>query len=1350
MVQLFACLFLAAQPAALPPLVGTLSVQSGVVRFERPGKDPMLAPRAARLRVGDRLTVVESGRATVVLDAAREVWALPDAGAFVVELAALKRLGEAKPVLVRRIAAPKGGLGKPPAPLGGVIRGGDPQILPFGAVMRAPIEVTWVRAPGATKTTVEVLDAKGKRLWTQKVASGTALVLPAKLTKPGSWVKVQVLQSGPSSVSASAWVCVMTPEQRGAVEAEEKALRVALADDQVALGFALRGLWAEARMGSRLIDALQMAYPALIAAPMPSAEVIAASKWQHGQWLEKAGFAAEARAAYERAWEKGGREPELKAAIERLGGKPRSDRPVEPITNQPALPTERPVVLVDPLQFANDLREAAGLLSVHKFAEALSAADKALALLPPGDSILRLSIAQLKMRALFGLGRSAEALENLRFSLAMVRRIWPGDVSLKATVLSDLSTGLLMAGHHTEALPLAQECLALRRRLTEGDHPMVAASLNNVASCLDALGRPLEALPLHKESLEMHRRLFTGDHLDLATSMNNMASCLDLLGRSLEALSMFEASLEMRRRLRTGDSAEVATSLNNVASCLDFLGQSAQALPLFEESLEMRRRLFGGAHPDVANGLNNLALCLTALGRSGDALPLHQRGLTMLRRLTEGDHPSIARTLNNVASCLDELGRSSDALSIFEESLEMWSRLYEGDHPDVATSLGNRALCLHRLGLNSQALSSFKGSLEMVRRIYRGDHPHIALCLNNVGYCLTLLGRSDEAMPFFEQSLAMRRRLIEGDHRDLGVSLNATALCLAILGRHGESKALLEEGLAMETRILVDQWSGKTGDSGQVASLLSPRLGTLGIIADPLSLYRWIPTLRGAGLALETRLSMARRQAEVDPEVSRALGDLQQAEKAERDSVFSSRPSEVSEEAWSSRLSDLRRERQSASTRLAQMLGERDPRLIQTLEVTQEQVQSGIARNQALIEYIRAGTWDDRAKEQGPDAYAAFIVPHEGEVRYVKLAPAEEIDRLVEDWQDELSRANDRGATHEDLKQTQVKLREIGRTLYDKLIRPLGKLPGSLLVAPDDRLHALPFAALFDGKKYFVETHSLSIVGSGRDLVEKPPIGETKDAVVMAGPEFDLGAASVRDLDKGLSPAPSGTRSLNAKGEWEPLAAASDEGKAVAKLLGVEPILGAQATEARLMSVERPVVLHIATHGFFFPPIIERKERDEMLMADMTGRGVRVADSPMIRSGLVLSGANNDEELRKAGLADGWATALELSQMDLRGTELVVLSACETARGDVKGAEGVFGLQRAFRFAGAQSLIMSLFKVPDDSTRALMTSFYGKWKPGAPEGSKLKALRETQLSMLKNPATRHPRHWAGFVLMGER
>ncbi len=203
-------------------------------------------------------------------------------------------------------------------------------------------------------------------------------------------------------------------------------------------------------------------------------------------------------------------------------------------------------------------------------------------------------------------------------------------------------------------------------------------------------------------------------------------------------------------------------------------------------------------------------------------------------------------------------------------------------------------------------------------------------------------------------------------------------------------------------------------------------------------------------------------------------------------------------------------------------------------------------------------------------------------------------------------------------------------------------------------------------------------------------------------------------------------------------------------LLGAEATQGDDATEEKLISLVRPRVLHIATHGFFFPPTIERKDREDLVMGDMTGRGMRVADNPMLRSGLIMAGANQDEDLRKAGLADGWATALEISLMDLRGTELVVLSACDTGRGDARGAEGVFGLQRAFRFAGAQSLLVSLFKVPDASTQELMTQFYGGWKPGSSEGNKIAALRATQLKMLRDPKTRHPRHWGAFVLMGER
>jgi CHAT domain-containing protein len=183
------------------------------------------------------------------------------------------------------------------------------------------------------------------------------------------------------------------------------------------------------------------------------------------------------------------------------------------------------------------------------------------------------------------------------------------------------------------------------------------------------------------------------------------------------------------------------------------------------------------------------------------------------------------------------------------------------------------------------------------------------------------------------------------------------------------------------------------------------------------------------------------------------------------------------------------------------------------------------------------------------------------------------------------------------------------------------------------------------------------------------------------------------------------------------------------------------------MAVRRPAVLHIATHGFFFPA---RSVGDPAVRLDGLGSRLSVADSPMLRSGLILAGADYPERLTARGLMDGWATALDLSQLDLRGTELVVLSACNTGRGDYRTGEGVFGLQRAFRFAGAQSLIMSLFQVPDAATQSLMTEFYRRWKPGMKAGSRQKALRQAQLKLLHNPATREPKNWAGFVLMGDR
>lgn len=170
-----------------------------------------------------------------------------------------------------------------------------------------------------------------------------------------------------------------------------------------------------------------------------------------------------------------------------------------------------------------------------------------------------------------------------------------------------------------------------------------------------------------------------------------------------------------------------------------------------------------------------------------------------------------------------------------------------------------------------------------------------------------------------------------------------------------------------------------------------------------------------------------------------------------------------------------------------------------------------------------------------------------------------------------------------------------------------------------------------------------------------------------------------------------------------------------------------------------PQVLHLATHGFFFP---DPKQAAQNLLDEPI---FKLSENPMIRSGLILAGANHvwqgNEQIE--GTEDGILTAYEISQMNLTNTELVVLSACETGLGDIQGNEGVFGLQRAFKMAGAKYLIMSLWQVPDFQTQDLMTTFYEKWLE---EGLEIPAaFREAQMEMKEK--YENPYFWAGFVLV---
>lgn len=251
--------------------------------------------------------------------------------------------------------------------------------------------------------------------------------------------------------------------------------------------------------------------------------------------------------------------------------------------------------------------------------------------------------------------------------------------------------------------------------------------------------------------------------------------------------------------------------------------------------------------------------------------------------------------------------------------------------------------------------------------------------------------------------------------------------------------------------------------------------------------------------------------------------------------------------------------------------------------------------------------------------------------------------------------------------------------------------------------------------------------------------------MVVANPDYGPTTAPVAQAEPSVQPMRS--VDLDRRGmQFKPLSGTAKEAVALQPLLKIKDgnlLTQAQATEARLKQLHGPRLLHIATHGFF----LRDNELPAAVLKPVGFSQGQVAgpmgENPLLRCGLALTGAN----VRRSGAKDdGILTAAEVAQMDLRGTQLVVLSACETGVGDVQNGEGVYGLRRALVLAGAESQVTSLWKVADEATKDLMVDYYKRLLKG--EG-RSEALRNAQLSMMKSKDRSHPYYWAAFVPIGD-
>jgi CHAT domain-containing protein len=301
---------------------------------------------------------------------------------------------------------------------------------------------------------------------------------------------------------------------------------------------------------------------------------------------------------------------------------------------------------------------------------------------------------------------------------------------------------------------------------------------------------------------------------------------------------------------------------------------------------------------------------------------------------------------------------------------------------------------------------------------------------------------------------------------------------------------------------------------------------------------------------------------------------------------------------------------------------------------------------------------------------------------------------------------------------------------------------------------------------------ALRLLTTGRDLLRlQQPAKAGGAPVLIANPDFNAASRSATggasaaastaagpSVLRGGQQRSSGLRGLTA---WQPLGGTEQEARQLAPLLGGGAVIsGPAATAAVVLAQRAPRILHIATHGFFLADQAAAGANATGGPAAMGARGLPAAgggagdgsaattttrEDPLQRSGLVFAGANRPDANPSD---DGYLTAAEATAMDLEGTELVTLSACETGLGGVRSGEGVYGLQRSLAVAGARSTLLSLWKVDDGMTATFMERYYIKLKAGQ---GRADALRDTQAEFRnnKNSTYNDIRVWGAFQLSGD-
>ena len=983
---------------------------------------------------------------------------------------------------------------------------------------------------------------------------------------------------------------------------------------------------------------------------------------------------------------------------------------------QPSPPAEPP----DPALVA--LQTMVGALRSGDLKAAREQADRTAALLADAP-VSALKAAFYFNRALLSHAekRPAQAekwLEQARS--AYVAALGASDPNVRAVddslihLLSGEGSARYASGDYAGAEAVWSRGLAACERAYGERCPSRARLLNRRGTALTFMGRYPSALADLNASLALE---------DSPVVRGNLALALKKMGRLKSAASEYETTV-LGLRGKEGSESLLGVLLDNLGNLRREAGDFVTARAHFEEAAAIFAAHLPDGHSSVSVNLNNYAALLKEMGDAGGAERRYRKALAGLTQQLGATHPEVGVVTSNLASTLSDQGQYREALSVYERALAITRRALGPEHLEVAVLLNNMAWAERQMGASAAAVERYKVALAIQERGLGKRHPTTAITLANMGNAILDSGDPKRAVTVLRRAERITRRALGASHLHTAERIAALAYAEQAAG---SLKAARKHALAALRIVRAGLepllWATSERERVALVALQQDKVHLLLMLGtDVRATYDAL--LHWKAVALASLVSQRELlKGNPGPEIEAELRTLARV-RSELATLTVGAPNSGGP-LPAERVEALTETKDALERGLAQRSAAfRAERSWFVADV--DAVCAALGPERVLVDFVRFTARRPNARRL---EYSAFVLRGgpRCELGRVDLGAAAPIDDAVADFRKHLY--------DEEGPALVERLRVVRARVFDPLVGQLGGRRRVVLV-PDGSLAEVPFAALPVGAageegvegRFLVHRYTFGSVPTARALVRGGMAQEaSRGALVVGG--VDYGAPG----EGGVATANRSAGCGLAGQAFTALPASEGEAGLVAKTIGpqVRVLDGLDATEESVVAaLQQSQRVHLATHGYFAGDCLRQFGRL----------------NPLVTSGVALSRANTPQ----AGHADGILTAEEVSALDLSGLELAVLSACETGLGDIRDGTGVLGLRWAFAVAGARALVMSLWKVPDEETRSLMTQFYRGLERSP--GDVPAALRAAQIALIKQlretNGDTNPWLWAAFVVSG--